>query len=104
MMKLVEPPPPANTFTLRPLSRFTVEALARIRPPLLQLIVDAFTELDKPRLQAVLAILESAAFRDAVNLLPGYAALRCGQVDTLQKAFPLYAGAKRLKARRVVVG
>jgi len=60
--------------------------------------------LAKPRLQAVLAILESAAFRDAVNGLPGYAALRCGQVDTLQEAFPLYAGAKRPRARGVVVG
>lgn len=44
--------------------------------------------LDKPPLQAVLDVLRSDYFQAAVNQLPGYIAARCGEVDTLQQAFP----------------
>jgi molybdate transport repressor ModE-like protein len=44
-------------------------------------------DLARPALQAVLAILGSDAFQSAVNGLAGYTAEKCGQVETLQKAF-----------------
>lgn len=44
--------------------------------------------LAKPQLQAVLRILGSPAFQAAVDGLPGYAATRCGVVDTLAGTFP----------------
>jgi molybdate transport repressor ModE-like protein len=46
------------------------------------------TDLTRPALQAVLAILASDAFQSAVNGLAGYTAEKCGEVETLQKAFP----------------
>jgi molybdate transport repressor ModE-like protein len=45
-------------------------------------------DLERPALQAVLAILGSDAFQSAVNGLAGYTAEKCGQVETLQKTFP----------------
>jgi molybdate-binding protein len=44
--------------------------------------------LSKPGTQAVLHILRSAAFQEAVNQLSGYSAIRCGDVQTLKEAFP----------------
>ena len=44
-------------------------------------------DLERPALQAVLAILDSDSFQSAVNGLAGYTAENCGQVETLQKAF-----------------
>jgi molybdate transport repressor ModE-like protein len=58
--------------------------------------------LTHPRLQAALAILNSPAFRDDVNQLPGYAAVNCGRVDTVQRAFAPQTAAKRPRARRAV--
>jgi len=55
--------------------------------------------LAKPGIQAVLAILRSAAFQDAVNQLPGYAAHRCGQVETLRQVFPSYRPARKVARR-----
>jgi molybdate transport repressor ModE-like protein len=48
--------------------------------------------LARPRLQAVLAVLRSAEYRKAVDDLPGYSAARCGEVDTLARAFPRQGG------------
>jgi molybdate transport repressor ModE-like protein len=45
-------------------------------------------DLAKPALQGLLAILRSTAFQAAVNALPGYRALHCGQVQTVAEAFP----------------
>jgi molybdate transport repressor ModE-like protein len=53
-----------------------------------------------PALQAALAILRSPAFQDTVNRLPGYAALDCGQVETLQRAFQLYLPTVGQRKRR----
>jgi molybdate-binding protein len=39
-------------------------------------------------IQATLEILRSAEFEQAVNLLSGYSAQRCGEVETLKQAFP----------------
>lgn len=52
--------------------------------------------LESPGLQAVLAVLRSAEFRQSVDELPGYSAADCGQVQTLAEAFPpTGAGAAR---------
>jgi len=51
-------------------------------------------------IQAVLSVLRSDAYREYVNDLPGYAAARCGEVDTLQAAFPDYAFTEKPVARR----
>ncbi|MBC3871055.1 helix-turn-helix transcriptional regulator [Undibacterium oligocarboniphilum] len=53
---------------------------------------DAF--LAQPQLQAVLKILNDPEYKKAVNQLPGYDASRCGQIDTIPKAFPSYAAHK----------
>lgn len=45
-------------------------------------------DLQGAALQAVLSVLSSDAFQSAVNQLPGYAAAKCGQVETLAQAFP----------------
>jgi len=45
------------------------------------------THLDSPGLRAVLEVLCSPAFRQAVDALPGYSAAHCGQVQTLEQAF-----------------
>lgn len=47
--------------------------------------------LNTPQLQTVLDILQSAEYQAAVNQLPGYRADKCGQIDTIPKAFPAYA-------------
>ena len=46
------------------------------------------SDLDRPQLKAVLDVLRSEAFHTEVNGLAGYSAARCGQVETLQQAFP----------------
>lgn len=46
------------------------------------------------RLQQALGILSSADFKAAVDGLPGYAAHRCGEVQTLQEAYPQLAGGR----------
>lgn len=51
--------------------------------------------LAKPGIQATLEILRSAAFQREVNLLPGYTAQRCGEVQTLRQAF----GSRSLSGR-----
>ena len=53
------------------------------------------SDLDKPHLQAVLKILNSDAFKFAVNQLPGYTAAHCGQVSTIADAFPALSAAKK---------
>ncbi|WP_299513589.1 substrate-binding domain-containing protein [uncultured Limnohabitans sp.] len=45
-------------------------------------------DLVTPHLQAVLQILHSSEFKQSVNALAGYSAEHCGQVQTLQEAFP----------------
>lgn len=52
----------------------------------------AAQSLESPGLQALLALVRSAAFRDAVNALPGYAADDPGTVTPLEEAFPALAG------------
>jgi len=55
--------------------------------------------LDTPRVQHVLGLMRSAAFRNTVGSLPGYDASRSGNVQPLREAFPsllqLSAGKKR---------
>ncbi|NBW55707.1 MAG: LysR family transcriptional regulator, partial [Betaproteobacteria bacterium] len=53
------------------------------------------SDLDRPHLQAVLKVLNSDEFQFAVNQLPGYTAAHCGQVSTIQEAFPDLAAAKK---------
>ena len=53
-------------------------------------------DLQRPELQAVLEVMRSEAFHAVVNALPGYSAVKCGQVETLQKAFPQVATGRRL--------
>ncbi|MEP7295546.1 MAG: substrate-binding domain-containing protein [Burkholderiales bacterium] len=57
--------------------------------------------LASPSMQTTLAVLRSASYQKAVNELPGYTAVKCGQVDTLQRAFPQYSQAKKARGRRV---
>ncbi len=45
-------------------------------------------DLARPGLQQVLGVLRSAAFQAAVNTLPGYRALHCGDIQTVPEAFP----------------
>lgn len=52
-------------------------------------------DLQRPELQAVLDVMRSDAFHAVVNALPGYSAAKCGQVETLQKAFPHVVGKRR---------
>ena len=52
-------------------------------------------DLQRPELQAVLEVMRSDAFRSEVNALPGYSAAKCGQVETLQKAFPQLAAGRQ---------
>ena len=47
--------------------------------------------LHKPGIEETLRILRSAEFQQAVNLLSGYSAQRCGEVETLKEAFPNHA-------------
>ncbi len=51
--------------------------------------------LAKPALQAVLAVLRSADYQRAVGELPGYAPLRCGEVEPVGSAFPKFRPASR---------
>jgi molybdate transport repressor ModE-like protein len=44
--------------------------------------------LAKPQLQSMLAVLRSADYQHAVGELPGYVPVRCGEVETLARAFP----------------
>ena len=44
--------------------------------------------LNAPHLQAVLQVLKDPQFQQLVNDLPGYATDHCGEVQTLQQAFP----------------
>jgi len=46
--------------------------------------------LKSAHLQAVLRVLHDPTFQQSVNELPGYSARDCGQVQTLQQAFPLF--------------
>jgi molybdate transport repressor ModE-like protein len=52
----------------------------------------------KPGVQATIEILRSSAFRDSVNQLSGYSAVRCGEVETLKQAFADYQPAKKRAA------
>ncbi|TDP88195.1 molybdate transport repressor ModE-like protein [Aquabacterium commune] len=52
-------------------------------------------DLQRPELQAVLEVMRGEAFHAVVNALPGYSAVKCGQVETLQKAFPQMASGRR---------
>lgn len=52
-------------------------------------------DLQRPELQAVLEVMRGEAFHAVVNALPGYSAVKCGQVETLQKAFPQWAPKRR---------
>ena len=45
-------------------------------------------QLASPHVQAILKILNDAAFQDLINTIPGYTALQCGAIETLQQAFP----------------
>lgn len=45
------------------------------------------SDLEKPGLQAVLEALRSPAFQTAVNALPGYRAIRCGEVQAVGEPF-----------------
>jgi molybdate-binding protein len=45
--------------------------------------------LARPQMQAVLRVLRGAGYQQAVSLLPGYLAARCGEVEALARAFPL---------------
>jgi molybdate-binding protein len=55
--------------------------------------------LAKPQLQATLAVLRSADYQRAVAELPGYAPSRCGEVETLARAFPKPARTKPVPKR-----
>jgi molybdate-binding protein len=55
--------------------------------------------LGKPGIQAVLAILRSKEFQQAVNDLPGYVAHKCGHIETLQQAFPSFRPSKKRSGR-----
>ena len=44
--------------------------------------------LNTPHIQSVIQVLNEASFQNAVHELPGYSATKCGQVETLQQAFP----------------
>ncbi len=56
--------------------------------------------LATPQLAATLAILRSESFLKTLDQLPGYTATRCGQVDTLQRAFPKHSFGKRGVTKR----
>ncbi len=45
-------------------------------------------DLARPSLAHVLGVLRSGAFQAAVNALPGYLALHCGDIQTVKEAFP----------------
>jgi molybdate transport repressor ModE-like protein len=51
--------------------------------------------LATPQVKAMLDILRSPAFLEAVDRLPGYAATESGRVQTLRQAFPRFAKAGR---------
>lgn len=51
--------------------------------------------LTKPSMRAALTILRDPAFQESVNQLPGYSAIRCGEVATLPRVFPGYPFARR---------
>ncbi len=53
----------------------------------------------KPGVQATIEILRTAAFRDAVDQLSGYSAVRCGDVETLKQAFPEFKPGRTRSAR-----
>jgi molybdate-binding protein len=56
--------------------------------------------LSRPRLQALLQVLRSADYQRGVGELPGYAPWRCGEVETLARAFPKPARERPAAARR----
>ncbi len=72
-----------------PARRFKLDFLPMVRERYF-LICDE-ESLSTGPLQATLAVLRSESYRRYVNELPGYTADRCGEVDTLQAAFPNYA-------------
>lgn len=52
--------------------------------------------LNSPHLKAVLSALNDPEFKKAVDDLPGYSAKHCGEVETLQEAFPKSFASKKL--------
>ncbi len=84
-----------------PARRFKLDFLPMVRERYFLMCNE--TSLDTSQLQATLAVLRSVDYRQYVNELPGYTADRCGEVDTLQAAFPNYAFGKKTAPRRAVV-
>ena len=81
-----------------PARRFKLDFLPIVRERYFMICDEA--SLSTSQLQATLAILRTPAYRDYVNQLPGYTADRCGEVDTLQAAFPNYPFSKKTATRR----
>ena len=84
---------------------FGIEAAARTRGlgfvPLAQeqyFLVMLRQSLDQPHVRTLLALLRSAAWRDSLNAIPGYAAQRCGEVLSLRSVLPWWAY-RKLKVR-----
>jgi len=69
-----------------PARRFKLDFLPVVRERYFLLCHEA--TLAQPRLQATLQVLRSADYQRAVSELPGYAPWRCGEVETLARAFP----------------
>lgn len=81
-----------------PARRFKLDFLPMVRERYFLMCDEA--SLATSQLKATLAILRSPEYREYVNQLPGYTADRCGEVDTLQAAFPNYAFGKKAATRR----
>lgn len=53
----------------------------------------------QPAIQSMLALLQSAEFKNAVNALPGYDGTRAGEVITIDQVFPWLESKDRSSAR-----
>lgn len=63
------------------------------------LICDTRT-LEEPAVKEMHGILRSAEFRAHVNQLPGYDAVECGRLMTLEEAFPEFATTEKVAPRK----
>lgn len=86
---------------------FGIEAAARARGlgfvPLAQeqyFLVTLRQHLDQPHVQTLLGLLRSLDWRDRLNALPGYAALRGGEVLSLRSVLPWWSYRKPKAAKR----
>lgn len=84
-----------------PARRFKLDFLPMVRERYFLMCDVAL--LATSQLQATLAVLRSPDYREYVNQLPGYTASRCGEVESLQAAFPNYAFGRKTAPRRAVV-